>query len=41
MLSLATGSRSPRPGGPFELALRQPGLLRPLRAVELSDGTLR
>jgi predicted ATPase len=29
------------PGGPFELALRQPGLLRPLRAAELSDGTLR
>lgn len=29
------------PGGRFELALRQPGLLRPLRAPELSDGTLR
>lgn len=29
------------PGGRFELALRQPGLLRPLRAAELSDGTLR
>jgi predicted ATPase len=28
-------------GGRFELALRQPGLLRPLRAAELSDGTLR
>ena len=27
--------------GRFELALRQPGLLRPLRAAELSDGTLR
>ena len=25
----------------FEVALRQPGLLRPLRAAELSDGTLR
>jgi predicted ATPase len=29
------------PGGRFELALRQPGLLRPLRTAELSDGTLR
>ncbi len=29
------------PGGRFELALRQPGLLRPLRAAEFSDGTLR
>jgi predicted ATPase len=29
------------PGGRFELALRQSGLLRPLRAAELSDGTLR
>jgi len=29
------------PGGRFELALRQPGLLRPLRAAEISDGTLR
>ena len=29
------------PGGRFELALRQPGLLRPLRAAELSDGTMR
>jgi len=28
-------------GGRFEMALRQPGLLRPLRAAELSDGTLR
>lgn len=27
--------------GRFELALRQPGMLRPLRAAELSDGTLR
>lgn len=27
--------------GRFELTLRQPGLLRPLRAAELSDGTLR
>ncbi|MFP6559004.1 AAA family ATPase [Paraburkholderia sp. B3] len=27
--------------GRFELALRQQGLLRPLRAAELSDGTLR
>jgi predicted ATPase len=27
--------------GRFEPALRQPGLLRPLRAAELSDGTLR
>lgn len=27
--------------GLFELALRQPGLLRPLTASELSDGTLR
>jgi predicted ATPase len=27
--------------GRLELALRQPGLLRPLRAAELSDGTLR
>jgi predicted ATPase len=29
------------PGGWFELTLRQRGLLRPLRAAELSDGTLR
>lgn len=28
-------------GGAFEVMLRQPGLLRPLRATELSDGTLR
>jgi predicted ATPase len=28
-------------GGRFELTLRQPGLLRPLRADEVSDGTLR
>lgn len=28
-------------GGRFELNLRQPGLLRPLTAVELSEGTLR
>ncbi|MGK5630544.1 AAA family ATPase [Streptomyces sp. URMC 123] len=28
-------------GGRFELELRQHGLLRPLRAAELSDGTLR
>ena len=27
--------------GLFELQLRQPGMLRPLRAAELSDGTLR
>lgn len=27
--------------GLFELALRQPGMLRPLNAAELSDGTLR
>jgi predicted ATPase len=27
--------------GLFELTMRQPGLLRPLRAAELSDGTLR
>ncbi|MCQ4041346.1 AAA family ATPase [Streptantibioticus rubrisoli] len=27
--------------GRFDLELRQPGLLRPLRAAELSDGTLR
>lgn len=27
--------------GRFVLAMRQPGLLRPLRAAELSDGTLR
>jgi len=27
--------------GLFELALRQPGMLRPLTAAELSDGTLR
>ncbi|WP_269859084.1 AAA family ATPase [Streptomyces sp. RPT161] len=27
--------------GRFDLQLRQPGLLRPLRAAELSDGTLR
>ncbi len=28
-------------GGLFELVMRQKGLLRPLRAAELSDGTLR
>jgi predicted ATPase len=28
-------------GGRFEVALRQEGLLRPLRGAELSDGTLR
>ncbi|MBB1247099.1 AAA family ATPase [Streptomyces durbertensis] len=28
-------------GGHFEVALRQPGVRRPLRAAELSDGTLR
>lgn len=28
-------------GGRFDLAVHQPGLLRPLRAAELSDGTLR
>lgn len=28
-------------GGRFHLLLRQPGLLRPLEAAELSDGTLR
>lgn len=28
-------------GGLFELALNQPGMLRPLAAAELSDGTLR
>ncbi|MEO5534530.1 MAG: AAA family ATPase [Pseudolysinimonas sp.] len=28
-------------GGRFHLQLRQPGLLRPLEAAELSDGTLR
>lgn len=27
--------------GIFDLAMRQPGMLRPLRAAELSDGTLR
>ena len=27
--------------GVFELTLQQPGMLRPLRAAELSDGTLR
>lgn len=27
--------------GFFEVAMRQPGLLRPLKASELSDGTLR
>ena len=27
--------------GPFEIAVEQPGLLRPLGAAELSDGTLR
>lgn len=27
--------------GRFEVAMRQPGLLRPLKSVELSDGTLR
>jgi predicted ATPase len=30
-----------RSEGLFELALRQPGMLRPLTAAELSDGTLR
>lgn len=28
-------------GGGFEVAMRQPGLLRPLSGAELSDGTLR
>ena len=28
-------------GGLFEIVMEQPGLLRPLRAAELSDGTLR
>jgi predicted ATPase len=28
-------------GGLCEVAVRQPGMLRPLRAAELSDGTLR
>ena len=28
-------------GGRFDLEMRQPGLLRPLGAAELSDGTLR
>jgi predicted ATPase len=28
-------------GGAFSLALRQPGMLRPLSSAELSDGTLR
>lgn len=28
-------------GGRFEVTLQQPGLLRPLRTAELSDGTLR
>ena len=28
-------------GGRFELTLQQPGMLRPLSAAELSDGTLR
>lgn len=28
-------------GGRFDLTLHQPGLLRPLRTLELSDGTLR
>jgi predicted ATPase len=28
-------------GGRFEVSLRQPGMLRPLSAAELSDGTLR
>ena len=28
-------------GGRFDVAVHQPGLLRPLRAAELSDGTLR
>ena len=27
--------------GFFDVAMRQPGLLRPLRTTELSDGTLR
>lgn len=30
-----------QPGGRFSVALRQEGLLRPLSAAELSDGTLR
>lgn len=29
------------PGGRFEVLIEQPGLLRPLRTAELSDGTLR
>jgi predicted ATPase len=37
----AATSRSPRRAAGSELALRQPGLVRPLRAAELSDGTLR
>jgi predicted ATPase len=28
-------------GGYFEVEMRQPGLLRPLKATELSEGTLR
>jgi predicted ATPase len=28
-------------GGLFDLAVQQPGMLRPLRSAELSDGTLR
>src|SRR6201992_2196652 len=40
-LSPAAGVQSTAAGARFELALRQPGLLRPLRAAELSDGTLR
>jgi predicted ATPase len=35
----AGGDRDP--AGRFEVALHQPGLLRPLSGVELSDGTLR
>ena len=30
-----------REDGRFEVTMRQPGMLRPLRAAELSDGTLR
>ncbi|WP_152988890.1 AAA family ATPase, partial [Burkholderia pseudomallei] len=32
---------NPGKHGRFEVLMRQPGLLRPLRAAELSDGTLR
>ncbi len=41
MRSLARGVEVARTDGTFEVTLRQPGLLRPLRAAELSDGTLR